>query len=231
MMARFDDTRDILWTCGDGGLPRWPVAHEGGRARLEFESSGFFSLYERLSLLASLLRELSPKRSMAFLIDDRRLRGLQEGPDRRAAEHVRHCVDDMLARDLRRGLRRLGGRGLAPQSRGGFVEGLLVAFHIFERASGVSLASARHLVFEEARTRDAARDALLYEASEGFVLESTGAVVRALARGSTDDVRRSVARSVVLGGCYGADSLLGLYMALRAGLPQRFARAYRTPVI
>ena len=199
------------------------------RSALAFDPADLARLQRSLALLGSLLAELAPERSLAFLIDPDRMFGLREGPDRRTAEHIGHCVRDILSWDAIRGVRRLGGRSLASASGCGFVGGLLVAMNIIERAGGGSLAPLRRLVFEEARTRDVVTDALLYAAAEGFVSESINELISAMSRGAAGDVRRSAQRLVSVGGCLGADAAVGTYMTLRSRLRVCSASGRLTP--
>jgi hypothetical protein len=196
---------------------------------LAFDPADLVPFRKNLDPLRSALAELAPGWSLAYLIDPGRMSGLEGGSARWTAEHIAHCVRDMLSWDTLRGVRRLGGRGLAPSSGGGFVEGLLVAMNIIDRAGRQDLAVLRRLVFEEARTRDVVEDALLYAASEGFVSESVNGLVSAMAGRSAGDVRRSVRKLVAARGSRGADAAVALYMTLHSRLAESAGSGRLTP--
>ena len=98
-MATFDDTSGVLWS--DGRTPG-PFC-----SPLPLDASDVSPLSRRLPLLTSLIVELSPRRSLAFLLDPRRMSAFTSWRDRRDAEHVRCCVRDVLSWDADRGLERL----------------------------------------------------------------------------------------------------------------------------
>ena len=210
-VAVFDDTSRVLCTSGR--------ATDATCLPLALRTDDVPAFSRRLPLLRSLVVELSPERSLAFLLDPRRMDAFSSWRDRREAEHVGCCVRDILWWDWARGLERLGGRGLAPGAVGGFAEGLLTAMRIIELAGEGDLSALRSLMLERARTRDAKVDEILYAASEGLVLGGVNRVVSAMARGTTADVRRSVLGLIRARGSMGADALVGLYMTLRSRLP------------
>ncbi len=172
-----------------------------------------------LGLLRDLLTDLSPEKSLAFLLDERRLAEFRPGFEQTLAEHVAQCVGDIFTSDLLRGVSRLKGAGFGLTPSGDdFICGLLVGTHILDRICGTELAPIRRAVFESARSGNILTDTALDLARDGLVFEKLKDLVAALTGGEGPDVRRSALRLFAVGHTSGADLATGLFMTVDHGV-------------
>ncbi len=172
-----------------------------------------------LELLRDVLIDLSPEKSLAFLLDEHRLDQFRRGFEQNLARHIARCVRDMFTSDLLRGVSRLKGAGFGLTPSGDdFICGLLVGTHLLDRACDTKLASIRRAVFETARSGSILTDTALALARDGLVFEQLKDLVAALTGGEGPDVRRSALRLFAVGHTSGADLATGLYMTVDHGV-------------
>ncbi len=183
----------------------------------------------RSNLLAfgAALAELAPEKSLAFLLDPDRVAGFRPGFERGVAEHIGHCVRDILFGDTLRGVSRLKGCGFGLTPSGDdFIAGLLIATHIPDGARSGAATELRARILASARTTNTLSDSFLDLAARGRVTRGMQELAVSLSLGTPHDVTRCARHLVSIGATSGVDTGVGLYLTLRSGLG-RSARAAR----
>ncbi len=239
-------------TTPDGGevslRPGWTITLDGRRIPLEggrvyksvldFQPHSLPLFTKNLSTLGLLLAEQAPEKSLAFLLDSRRLVEFRDGFERAVVDHIGHSVRDILHGNTLRGVGRLKGCGFGLTPSGDdFIVGLLIATHVLERSayvgsrpvvapgassrrgaagsvSGRDLTLLRTRILETARSGNVLSDTFLYLAEGGFLTEGIKNLVAALSFGSSRDVRRCAEHLFAVGATSGADTAVGLQMTL-----------------
>jgi len=175
------------------------------------------ALTMNLDVLREVLIASAPKKSLAFLLDRRRLADFRPGFERSVAAHIAHCVRDAIEGDVLRAARRLRGCGFGLTPSGDdFICGMLIAMNLGEAATGVRLEPRRRAVRDAARTGNVLTDTFLALACDGRVSERTRGLVEALLAGSRRDVVGRACEAIAVGETSGADFATGLLMELRA---------------
>ena len=187
-----------------------------------------------LRTLGALLVELAPPASLAFLLDPDRVVEFRPGFERGVAEHIGHCVRDILFGDTLRGISRLKGCGFGLTPSGDdFITGLLIATHLMDSCSPCAggalsrdVTELRVRILESARTTNTLSDTFLCLAACGRVTRGMQQLTASLSSGTSHDVTRCARHLVSIGATSGADTGVGLYLTLRSGFG-RSARAAR----
>ncbi len=172
--------------------------------------------------LGAFLVELSPEKSLAFLLDYERLWSLNEGFERNLGRHMSHCVKDILYWNRIRGVERLKGCGLGLTPAGDdFIAGFLLGLNVLGLLGVNDWSETRRGVLQAALSGNTLTDTFLYLAEEGRVFESMKLLIAALAKGSATDIRLSTDRLLAIGATSGADIGVGFYLTLREGMAGR----------
>ena len=172
--------------------------------------------------LGALLVQLSPEKSLAFLLDYERLWSLDEGFERNLGRHMGHCVKDILYWNRIRGIERLKGCGIGLTPAGDdFIAGFLLGLNVLGLLGVSDWSETRRGVLQAALSGNTLTDTSLYLAYEGRVFESMKLLIAALAKGSAADIRSSTDRLLAIGATSGADLGVGFYLALREGMAGR----------
>jgi hypothetical protein len=200
----------------------------GGRtydSSIDLSGACLDALRDGLGTLRACLVALAPPGSLAFLLDEGRLRGLRPGFETAFARHVRACARDIFTSDLLRGVSRLAGAGVGLTPSGDdFICGLLLGAAILETLGAGDLGSIRKAVFEAARRGDVLADTNLALARDGLVGERVRDLILALAAGDRRAVRGAAIRVFAIGHTSGADLVTGLFMTLDTGIRRAIGR-------
>ena len=179
--------------------------------------------------LGALLVQLSPEKSLAFLLDYERLWNLDEGFERNLGRHMGHCVKDILYWNRMRGVERLKGCGIGLTPAGDdFIAGFLLGLNVLGLLGVSDWSETRRGVLQAALSGNTLTDTSLYLAHEGRVFESMKLLIAALAKGSAADIRSSTDRQLAIGATSGADLAVGFYLTLREGMAGRLKGSPRT---
>jgi uncharacterized membrane protein (Fun14 family) len=177
----------------------------------------------------ALLVQLSPEKSLAFLLDYERLWSLDEGFERNLGRHMSHCVKDVLYWNRIRGVERLKGCGIGLTPAGDdFIAGFLLGLNVLGLLGVGDWSETRRGVLETALSGNTLTDTFLYLAEEGRVFESMKLLIAALAKGAAADIRSSTERLLAIGATSGADLAVGFYLTLREGMAGRLSGSPRT---
>jgi hypothetical protein len=186
---------------------------------IELARVDFGALRRQLGELEQILVELSPPKSLAFLLAGRSMSEFRPGFERSLARHASQCVHDILGHDLLRGIECLAGCGFGLTPSGDdFIAGVLTAMTVIERTTGMSLRGTREDILNRATTSNAVSHTLLSLAAAGRASASVRNLIEALGCGSQAEVRSATESVLAEGSTSGADFAVGLCLFLRSRL-------------
>ncbi len=187
------------------------------------------SFRRNIAVLGALLYALAPRKSLAYLLDQARMRTVESEFERRLAEHTMNCVRDMMLWDRRRGVSRLSGCGIGLTPSGDdFIVGFLLGLGVLESMGFRDWMGERGKVLEWTGLRDVLSTAFLTSAARGHAFESMRELVTALDLGGDAEVRAATERLLSVGATSGADTGVGFFITVREGLAGRLKGCSRT---
>jgi hypothetical protein len=206
---------NIVFRDFQSGRADHPLTITGNTVTFEGGTYSFTSRYSsvipgtprNLSLFHQLLVTTAPAKSLAFLLDEKRVWNFLTGFERRFVEHVRHSVNEIFHGDRLAGVRALRGCGLGLTPSGDdFIAGYLIGLSLRGEPSDE--------VFEAARTDNIFSNTFLDLARQGRIFGRMKNLILALMGGR--GVRECTERLFAVGGTSGADLATGFYMTVRA---------------
>jgi hypothetical protein len=196
------------------------------RSKLELRSVDAAAIRGRLPVLRHLIVSMSPSKSLAFLLDRRRLRDFRPGFERAVADRIARATETIFGGDLVGGVRAVCGCGFGLTPSGDdFVCGLLVGLNLVARARESDVSDRARLVFETARSGRALTDTFLSLARDGLVSESVKDLVRALGEGDDGFLTLRTERVLSTGATSGADFAVGFLMTVEHEIANRHREA------
>jgi hypothetical protein len=169
-----------------------------------------------LSVFEEELRVASSPKSLAFLLDERRIVNFRPGFERAVTDQVRRGVYQMRNGHLLDGVRTLRGCGLGLTPSGDdFIAGLLIGLNILQQLRGQDYQPIADDVFRTAKTGNIFSNSFLDLARRGLLFGRMKALVLALSHESEGTVRTSAARLMAVGGSSGADLGTGFLLTVR----------------
>ena len=169
-----------------------------------------------LSVLAEELRTAASPKSLAFLLDERRIMSFRPGFERAFTEQIQHGVQQMINGHLLAGVRTLRGCGLGLTPSGDdFIAGLLIGLNLLQRLRGQNYQEIVDEVFRAAKTGNVFSNSFLDLARRGLLFGRMKDLVLALMSESEEMVRKSAARLMDIGGSSGADLGTGFLLTVR----------------
>jgi hypothetical protein len=182
--------------------------------RLESKSSRH--LRRNLSLFETLLTDISPPTSLAFLLDERRLAHFKSGFERAFVEQIANGVRHVFYGDLLLGIGLLKGCGVGLTPSGDdFIAGLLIGLHLLQKLHGLDFRSAIEAMSKAAAGENVFSNTFLELAGKGLLFGRMNDLVSALMQGDEETVRTSAERLFAVGGTSGADLGMGFFMTVR----------------
>ena len=199
-----------------------------GRLRFEFTAADCYhsdvtlddwdpELFEHnLSVFEEELRTVSCPKSLAFLLDERRIMNFQPGFERALTDQIRRGVYQMRNGHLLDGVRTLRGCGLGLTPSGDdFIAGLLIGLNLLQQLRGQDYQRIADEVFRIAKAGNVFSNSFLDLARRGLLFGRMKDLVLALMHESEEMVRKSAARLMAIGGSSGADLGTGFLLTVR----------------
>ena len=175
--------------------------------------------HRNLAALGELLKESSPSKSLAFLLDGRRLKNFRPGFERAFAAQITRCVREVFHGRLLQGIRLLKGCGLGLTPAGDdFIAGFLIGLHIAHKLRGTDAQPTADAVFRAARGKNIFSNTFLDLARRGLLFGHMKHLLLALISGNKTSVRRATRKLFCIGETSGADLATGLFMTLQSSL-------------
>lgn len=167
---------------------------------------------KNLSFFGELLKTLSHPQSLAFLLDDRRIRNFHSGFDRAFAEQAKHSVNQIFHGDPLNGVRSLSGCGIGLTPSGDdFLAGLLIGLNL----RGERFRDLVNQIFAAAQSKNIFSSSFLDLARQGLLFGRMKNLILALLHNGQEAVRDSAAKLFAVGGSSGADLGTGFLMTMR----------------
>lgn len=170
-----------------------------------------------LSALGELLKQASPPKSLAFLLDPKRRKNFRAGFERTFAEQITQGVREIFQGQLLAGVRGLKGCGLGLTPSGDdFIAGLLIGLHVLQNLRGQDFQLTVDAVFRAAQGNNIYSHTFLDLARRGLLSSRVKDLLRALLSGSRGSIRKASEALFAVGASSGADLATGLFMTLHA---------------
>jgi hypothetical protein len=165
-----------------------------------------------LSVFGELLKTMSHPQSLAFLLDNQRIRNFQSGFERAFAEQAERSVNQIFHGDWLNGVRSLSGCGFGLTPSGDdFIAGLLIGLNL----RGESFRALVNQVFAAAQSKNIFSRSFLDLARQGLLFGRMKNLILALLHGGQEAVRNSAEKLFAVGGTSGADLGTGFLMTMR----------------
>jgi hypothetical protein len=168
-----------------------------------------------LQALARFLAAEAHPKSLAFLLDERRLTNFQTGFEKAMVRRIAASVRQMPERSS---VRRLAGCGVGLTPSGDdFIAGTLVALNVLQALTGRDLRGTIKNICAAAERGELLSNTFRRLASEGKVTQRMKNLVSALLASEVGEVFRCARRLLDVGETSGADWMTGLVMTVRNG--------------
>jgi hypothetical protein len=187
----------------------------------------FRRLHRNLATFGELLRETAPPHSLAFLLDEGRLKYFRTGFARALAAQIQKGVQQAFHGDLLKGVAELKGCGVGLTPSGDdFIAGLLIGLNFLQMLRGTELQRVADAVCHAARGSSLFSNTAMQLAREGLLFGRVKEVLLALVSGNALSLRRTLKKLLTVGASSGADLATGLFLTLH--LPDRTLQRWRT---
>jgi hypothetical protein len=184
------------------------------------EASGTVFRRNLKTLERFLAAEAHPK-SLAFLLDDRRIANFRTSFEKAMVRRITEGVKRMPRRD---GVTRLAGCGFGLTPGGDdFIAGALVALNVLQALTGRDLRGTIQNIWLAGEGESLLSNAFLRLARDGKVTERSKDLVSALVGRSGAEVRRNARRLLDVGATSGADWMTGFVMTAGRGAMERWS--------
>jgi hypothetical protein len=172
-----------------------------------------------LSVFEEELRTASPPKSLAFLLDERRIMNFRRGFERALTDQIGRGVYQMRNGHLLDGVRTLRGCGLGLTPSGDdFIAGLLIGLNLLQQLRGRDYQEIADDVFRTARAGNIFSNSFLDLARRGLMFGRMKALLLALMYEGEEMVSASAARLMAIGASSGADLGTGFLLTVRGEL-------------
>lgn len=169
-----------------------------------------------LSVFEEELRTASSPKSVAFLLDERRIMYFRHGFERAVTDQIRRGVNQMRNGHLLDGVRTLRGCGLGLTPGGDdFIAGLLIGLNLLQQLKGRDYQGIADDVFRTANGDNIFSNSFLDLARRGFLFGRMKDLVLALMQEGEEMVRTAAARLMAIGESSGADVGTGFLLTVR----------------
>jgi len=186
---------------------------------LDLQTIDLRRVHRNLSALGELLKEASPPKSLAFLLDSKRRKNFRAGFERAFAGQIARGVHQVFRRSPLQGIQQLKGCGLGLTPAGDdFIAGLLMGLHLLQKLHDQDVQPTADAVFHAAEGDNIFSNTLLDLARRGWLFGHMKDLLLALVSGSKGSVRRAATKLFGVGETSGADLATGLFMTLQAWL-------------
>jgi hypothetical protein len=174
-------------------------------------------LFQRnLSVFGEQLATMSPAKSLAFLLDEKRTRNFRPGFERAFVGQIRCDVHQIMNGNLLNGVRSLKGCGMGLTPSGDdFIAGLLIGLNLLQQLRGQDYRETADAVFEAAEGENVFSNSFLDLARRGLFFGRMKDLILALLRGGEQAVRKSTEKLLAIGASSGADLGTGFFMTVR----------------
>ena len=202
------------------GAQKYPFSHRHVfRSRLEIAGFNPETCRKNLSLCETMLVELAPAQSLAFILDRSGTRGLTSPLEQAFLQRITGGVEMIFAGQVIDGVRLLKGcgPGLTP-SGDDFIAGLLFGLNFLQEVLHRDFKQLIDIVFQTARSGNIFSQTFFELAREGRVFEKLKELIHALNCAEERELHACAERLFAVGASSGADLATGFLKTVQAGL-------------
>jgi uncharacterized protein DUF2877 len=182
-------------------------------------------LAKNLGIFEDSLLELSPPKSLAFLIDKKREVNFRSSFEKGFTERMKEGVRSIFlparspapaAKNIVSGVKKIKGLGFGLTPSGDdFIAGLLVALNLLERMEGVDNAGMGRELVSVSRGGNLLSNSFISLAGDGFLFEGFKNLLTSLLEGTEEEVRTATEKLLALGASSGSDMAVGFLLTIK----------------
>lgn len=188
------------------------------RSALDVRPGGLRRLHLNLPVLRELLAARASSKSLAFLLDEKRLENFRSGFEKAFANRIRRGAHRVFHGRLLEGIRILKGCGVGLTPSGDdFIAGLLIGLNLLQHLGGQALQPAADAVFAAAKGDNIYSNTFLDMARRGLLFGRMKDLLVALMAGSRTSVRKAGVKLLAIGATSGADLATGFLLTVTTG--------------
>ena len=192
----------------------------------DFAPGNLHCFHHNLSIFGGLLTECAPSKSLAFLLDETRLKNFRSGFEQAFADRICRGAHQVFHGRLLEGIRSLKGCGLGLTPSGDdFIAGLLIGLNLLQKLRGQAFQPTADAVFSAAEGDNIFSNTFLDLARRGLLFGRMKDLLLVLMTGSEASVRKATAKLFAIGASSGADLATGFFLTVHEqSRPERWCR-------
>jgi hypothetical protein len=182
---------------------------------LDFDPGNLPCFHYNLSIFGELLTECAPSKSLAFLLDETRLKNFRSGFEQAFADRICRGVHQVFHGRLLEGIRSLKGCGLGLTPSGDdFIAGLLIGLNLLQELRGQAFQPTADAIFGAAEGDNIFSNTFLDLARRGLLFGRMKDLLIELMTGSEASVRKATGKLLAIGASSGADLATGFFLTV-----------------
>ena len=181
----------------------------------DFDPGNLHCFHHNLSIFGELLTECAPSKSLAFLLDETRLKNFRSGFEQAFADRICQGAHQVFHGRLLEGIRSLKGCGLGLTPSGDdFIAGLLIGLNLLQELRGQAFQPMADAVFGAAEGDNIFSNTFLDLARRGLLFGRMKDLLFVLMTGSEASVRKATGKLFAIGASSGADLATGFFLTV-----------------
>jgi hypothetical protein len=181
---------------------------------INFKEVNYETLEMNLQYFESVISKRSPKKSLAFLLNDRRRNEFTTGFEKKFMKLVIRAVEEIIEGNVMKGVRIIKGVGFGLTPSGDdFLIGFLSGLHVVQTINEADYSTLMKNIYETARSKNQISNTLLSLAKEGFFFEKFKKLITSIINGYKKDILRDTEDFISIGETSGADICVGFLLA------------------
>jgi hypothetical protein len=182
---------------------------------LDFDSGNLHCFHHNLSIFGGLLTECAPSKSLAFLLDETRLKNFRSGFERAFADRICRSAHQVFHGHRLEGIRNLKGCGLGLTPSGDdFIAGLLIGLNLLQKLRGQAFQPTVDAIFGAAEGDNIFSNTFLDLARRGLLFGRMKDLLLVLMTGNEASVRKATGKLFAIGASSGADLATGFFLTV-----------------
>ena len=182
---------------------------------LDFGTGNLHCFHHNLSFFGELLTKCAPPKSLAFLLDETRLKNFRSGFEQAFADRICRGAHQVFHGHLLEGIRILKGCGVGLTPSGDdFIAGLLIGLSLLQKLRGQAFQPTADAVFRVAEGDNLFSNTFLDLARRGLLFGCMKDLLCALMTGSEASVRKVTGKLFAIGASSGADLATGFFLTV-----------------
>jgi hypothetical protein len=182
---------------------------------LDFDPGNLHCFHHNLSIFGELLTECAPSKSLAFLLDETRLKNFRSGFEQAFADRICRGAHQVFQGHLLEGIRSLKGCGLGLTPSGDdFIAGLLIGLNLLQELCGHAFQPTADAIFGAAEGDNIFSNTFLDLARRGLLFGRMKDLLFVLMTGSEASVQKATGKLFAIGASSGADLATGFFLTV-----------------